>query len=165
MSKLLLVSYDSIIREPLNNLGFIQPSCNSGILKGASQALIHYYANAWTIVAIANHREVAAHRQQLAKAIAHAERTLELFPQILCLYLCPDLDGRFCWLIGRNHDAIAIHQADWAAQFVGRFRKPQPGMLLAAMKNHLLGKLTDSNCWYIGDRWEDEEAAIGAGVQ
>lgn len=165
MSKLLLLDCDGTIREPASGGKFIQNPKDQKIIKGADWAIAHYYKESWTVVGITNQAGVAAGHKQLVDALTEAEYTLKLFPEIVCIYLCPDFEGRYCWLIDRDHDALPIHLADWAIELVGTFRKPQPGMLKAAITNHIMGKLTDSNCWYIGDRWEDLEAAMRAGVQ
>ncbi|WP_210404507.1 HAD family hydrolase [Chroococcidiopsis sp. TS-821] len=101
---------------------------------------------------------------RIKEAIAEQEYTLQLFPQLLCIYLCPDFDGNYCWLVGRGYDAKPVHLASWAAEFVGAFRKPQPGMLKVAMKNHC-GLSCEKSCLYVGDRAEDEEAARRAGIE
>jgi D-glycero-D-manno-heptose 1,7-bisphosphate phosphatase len=163
MIRLLLVDLDGTIREPLSGEKFIQHPQDQRIIKGADQALAHYHAEGWVIVGITNIGGVAAGHKQLSDALAEAEYTLELFPQLLCVYLCPDKEGKHCWLVPRGGDAKPIH-LDWAEEFAGTFRKPGAGMLKAAMKNHG-GNHCEKTTWYIGDRSSDEEAAIRAGVQ
>ena len=67
-------------------------------------------------------------------------------------------------MIGRGHDEIAVHITDWGKEFIGTFRKPQPGMLNAAIKMSGF-KEQKSEYWIVGDRPEDEEAAMRASVQ
>lgn len=163
-SKLLLVDCDGTIREPRSSEKFIQYPRDQKIIRGADKALAHYHSEGWIIVGITNQGEVAAGYKQLADAIAEQEYTLQLFPQLLCIYFCPDFGGNHAWLVGRGYDAKPIHLAEEAAEFVGAFRKPMQGMLRAAIRNHA-GDGPNINCWYIGDALEDEEAAMRAGVQ
>jgi D-glycero-D-manno-heptose 1,7-bisphosphate phosphatase len=157
MNRLLLVDCDGTIREPLSGSKFIQHPRDQRIIKGADKAIAHYAEQGWCAVGISNQAGVAAGHKQLADALAEAERTLELFPQITAIYLCPDFEGKHCWLVGREHDAKPIHLAPWAEEFVGSFRKPQPGMLWAALKNHC--GMDCLECLYVGDHDEDEKAA------
>lgn len=166
MTQLLLVDLDGTIRQPISENKFIQNPTDQRVIPGAEEAIAHYHDQGWLIVGISNQAGVAAGHKQLADALVEAEYTLELFPQVLCIYLCPDFKGNHCHLVGRKHDAIPIHLAWWAEEFVGEFRKPQPGMLKAAIKNHSGNRIAGDadNYWYIGDRPEDEEAAMRAGV-
>jgi D-glycero-D-manno-heptose 1,7-bisphosphate phosphatase len=163
MTRLLLVDLDGTIREPLSGNRFIQHPQDQKIIRGADKALTHYHTEGGVIVGITNQAGVAAGYKQLSDALAEAEYTLELFPQLLCIYLCPDFEGKHCWLVPRGIEAKPIHK-DWAEVFAGTFRKPGAGMLKAAMKNHG-GNDCEKATLYIGDRSEDEEAAIRAGVQ
>lgn len=51
---------------------------------------------------------------------------------------------------------VCPHDGEWCA-----CRKPRPGLLyFAAVQNNL----DLSQCWLIGDRWTDRDAAINAGI-
>lgn len=163
-AKLLLLDCDDTIREPRSGAKFIQHPEDQKIIAGAEQAITHYHQEGWIAVGITNQGGVAAGYKQLEEAVAEQEYTLQLFPQLLCIYFCPDFDGNCCWLVGRGYDAKPIHLAKWATEFVGTFRKPQPGMLKVAIKNHC-GLNCEKGCLYVGDRAEDEEAARRAGVE
>lgn len=166
-NKLLLVDLSGTILTPLSGGKFIQHPKDQRIIKGADKAIAHYHKEGWVIVGIANQGGVAAGHKQLADAIAQQQHTLELLPLMIAIYFCPDFLGNHCWLIpsDKRFDAVPIHLAWWAEEFIGTFRKPQPGMLKTAIRNHMVGEMTDSNCWYIGNSWEDEEAAMRVGVQ
>lgn len=162
MKKLLLIDLDGTIREPESGEKFIQHPLDQRIISGADKGVAHAHKEGWVIVGISNQAGVQAGYKNLEDCIAEQAYTLELFPELLCIYFCPDFDGCHCWLVGRGHDAKPIHITEWAAEFIGKFRKPQPGMLEAAMKNH--GSVPSGDCWYIGDRLEDEVSAIRAKV-
>lgn len=161
--KLLLIDCDGTIREPASGEKFIQHPLDQRIISGADKGIVHAHKQGWRIIAISNQGSVAAGHKLLEDAIAEAHYTLELFPQVLCTYICPDFEGKHCWMIGRGHDEIAVHLTPWGEEFIGTFRKPQPGMLSAAIK---MSGFPDrkSEYFYIGDRPEDEEAAMRAGV-
>lgn len=163
MAKILLVDCDGSIREPASGEKFIQHPLDQQIVFGADRALAHYHKQGWRIIAISNVGGVAAGHKALEDAIAESHYTLELFPQLLCIYICPDFEGRHAWLIGRKHNEVPIHTTDWGREFIGSFRKPQPGMINAAIK---MSGSPDrkSEYWYAGSRPEDEEAAMRAGI-
>ncbi|MBE9193572.1 hypothetical protein IQ230_25240 [Gloeocapsopsis crepidinum LEGE 06123] len=98
------------------------------------------------------------------RAIAEQEYTLQLLPQLLCIYLCPDFDCNYCRLVGRGYDAKPIHSGIGQRNLLRQFRKPQLGMLKAAMKNHC-GLDCEKSCLYVGDAREDEEAARRASIE
>lgn len=163
MNKLLLLDCDGTLREPASGEKFIQHPLDQQVISGADKGVAHAHEQGWTIIAISNQGGVEAGYKTLEDAIAEAHYTLELFPQILCIYICPDFQGKHCWLIGRKHDEVPVHTTDWGKEFIGSFRKPQPGMLNAAIK---MSGFPDSKSeyFYIGDRSEDEEAGMRAGV-
>lgn len=161
--KLLLTDCDGTIREPASGEKFIQYPLDQRVIFGADRTLAYYHSKGWLIVGISNQSGVAAGHKVLDDAIAESHYTLELFPQILCIYICPDFEGKHCWLIGRNHDEVPVHLTPWGEDFIGTFRKPQPGMLNAAVKMSGF-KERKSEYWFVGDRTEDEESAMRAGV-
>ena len=77
----------------------------------------------------------------LAVVHDHMQQSLRLAgaPTIDAIYWCSDLDGS-----GSKH------------------RKPEPGMLLDAMRDH---DIDASSSWFIGDSLSDAQAGRGAGVK
>lgn len=161
--RILLTDCNGTIREPESGEKFIQHPLDQRIIFGADTALSNYHPKGWLIIGISNQGRVAAGHKVLEDAIAESHYTLKLFPQILCIYICPDFEGKHCWLIGRKHEEVPVHTTEWGREFVGTFRKPQPGMLNAAIKMSGFNSLK-SEYWFIGDRPEDEEGAMRAGV-
>ena len=171
MFKLLMLDLDGTIRQCKSNPNeFINSPEDQEIILVAEKAIKHYHEKEWKIVGISNQGGCSAINPEtgrpykvLEDAIAESHYTLKLFPQILCIYICPDFEGKHCWLIGRKHDEVPVHTTEWGREFVGTFRKPQPGMLNAAIKMSGF-KEQKSKYWFIGDRPEDEEGAMRAGV-
>lgn len=131
-----------------------QHTRNVKILKGADKAIAHHHREGRLIIGISN---IDAKCKSLENAIAEMRYALKLFPELLCIYICPDFKGEECWCITRQHHL----EIGAISRYKGQFRKPQPGMLLHAIAAHDGDK---SKCWYIGDRAEDEEAATNAGI-
>lgn len=164
MTKLLLVDCDGTIREPLSGAKFISHPRDQRIMAGADKAIAHYRSRGWDVLGITNQGGVAAGHKSLEDAIAEQEYTLELFPELSMIYFCPDFEGQECWMISSNA-AIDIHNHQQLCVLAGTFRKPKPGMLVAAMR-WWRGMKSDvsAGTWYIGDREEDVGAAAAAGV-
>lgn len=161
MAKLLLLDCDGTIREPLSGAKFISHPRDQKIIPGADKAISHYYSKGWSIVGITNQGGVAAGFKSLEDAIAEQEYTLELFPEIGFIYFCPDFEGNHCWEVSKT--SFASFPADFAGkEFIGKFRKPNPGMLEVAI---MMARALKPECLYVGDRPEDEQAATAAGIR
>lgn len=123
------------------------------ILRGADKALQFYQEQSWIIIGISNNID----SKSLESAVNEIRHTLELFPQILCAYLCPDPSGEECYFVHKIHST----EVGITSKYKGLFHKPQPGMLLHALEVHDGEK---ERAWHISDRPEDEEAATNAGI-
>lgn len=157
MQRLLLCDIDDTLTGTISGAKFKQHSRDIKILNGADKALEEYQRKNRKIIGISNQGGVGAGHKTLEDAVSEMRYTLELFPALLCIYICPDYLGEECYCITRRH-CIEISEA---SKYKGKFRKPDPGMLLHALAAHD-GDRTKS--WYIGDRPEDEAAATNAGI-
>lgn len=163
MTKLLLLDMDGTVRESASGATFINEPRDQKVIEGVDDAIAHYHERGWTIVGVTNQGGVAAGFKSLEDAIAEQRYTLELLPDLLCIYICPDMKGAHCWMVSWGHEDLAVHLSPWGQEFIGAFRKPQPGMLNAAIKTN--GSSDDKSAyWYVGDRDEDRLAATAAGV-
>lgn len=157
--KLLLVDCDGTIREPDSGEKFIQYPQDQRIIRGADKAITSYSPSEWTIVGITNQGGVAAGHKSLSDCCNEQRYTLELFPQISAIYFCPDYNGWECWVV----DRYQLPRESREFGYEGRhFRKPGAGMLKFAMWQY---GIPERQVFYVGDRAEDEEAAMRAGVQ
>lgn len=129
-------------------------SSNIKILQGANKALEHYQKDGWKIIGINSEVAEIGHLEEM---IAEMTNTLELFPQMQCIYICPDPEGKVLLLVSRNH----CLQVGEPSAYKGHFKKPQPGMILHAIA---VNDGEKEKSWYIGDRPEDEAAATNAGI-
>lgn len=143
-------------------------------------------AAAGKIIAVASNQAGIPKYKSLEDAIAEFQELMQLLPEISVCFFCPDFSGSHCWSVpnpespiwvrdtlndvtypaGKSKDycnAKPLHDGLGAAldygNLIGSFRKPNPGMLNAAM----LWAGVDT-CTYTGDRPEDRAAAAAAGV-
>jgi histidinol phosphatase-like enzyme len=100
------------------------------IILGADIA-IRAYKDDWIIVGITNQGGVAAGHKSMQECIKEQQYTLELFPQLREIYLCPDFEGRKCFRV-TPHNVHNHSQTKWS----GQYRKPRSGMLQLAMVRH-----------------------------
>lgn len=140
MSRLLLVDCDGTIREPMSGKIFIENPFDQKIIEGADTALSWYQDKGWEIVGVSNQGGVAAGHKSLEDAIREQKYTLELFPQVDSILICPDFKGEYCWWIQSGEATFAVHlDAGYGTSNSGKglnglYRKPNPGMLIAAMR-------------------------------
>jgi len=153
---------DGTIRQSKSGATFISKPDDQQPIPGAEKAVKYYSDRGFLCIGITNQSGVAVGHKLLVDAIAEQQITLNLFPELLCIYMCPDFDGNHCWLITREFDAKSIHTG-WGAEFSGEFRKLGPGMVKAAILNHH-GYGIPEDCWMVGDRPEDFECAKSAGI-
>lgn len=153
---LLMLDLDGTLREPRSGQRYFQHPQDQQIIAGVDMAL-RAYSEEWIIVGITNQGGVAAGHKSIQSCIEEQQYTLEVFPQLKEIYLCPDFEGRKCFRVTRHNS----HNHS-KAQGSGQYRKPGAGMLNLAMArlNH-----TPENSWYVGDRPEDEAAALRARVK
>ena len=163
MAKFILFDLDGTLRQTKSGATFINDPADQQAIAGTQKALNYYASKEFICIGITNQGGVAAGHKSLADAEREQEITLNLFPELLCIYFCPDFDGNDCWLKSRENPAFPIHNS-WAKQFLGEFRKPGAGMIKAAILNHYGNGMPD-DCWMIGDRPEDQKCAEAAGVK
>ncbi|MHC5719528.1 MAG: HAD hydrolase-like protein, partial [Nostoc sp.] len=147
---------------------FKQSPTDVKIIEGADRAIAHFADLGWLIVGVSNQGGCAAINPQTGKprktiedTIAEMQFTIELLPQISAIYFCPDFEGNNCWRVS-SLDAYEI--SDRETQLIGEFRKPNAGMLKLAKLFVEDGGEDVEQMIMVGDRPEDEQAAINAGI-
>lgn len=154
--KLLFVDLDGTIREPLSGAKFINRPRDQKIITGADKAIAHYHRQ-YKIIGITNQAGVAAGHKSLKDCIDEQFYTLNLFPEIHAISFCPDFEG---------NEAIRCDRESWGKMtkypdLVGTYRKPGAGMLRYWL---IQEEILPEDCWMIGDRDTDEQAATNCGV-
>ncbi len=160
MSKILFVDCDGTIREPKSGAKFISSPDDQQIIKGANDAIAHWFGEGYTVIGITNQAGVAAGHKSLEDTITEQRYTLNLFPLLSEIYFCPDYEGLICWRVTREGEFNITN--DEPNQEKYKFRKPGYGMILAA-SNLFGGNLAE--CWMVGDSPEDQGAAVNAGIR
>jgi len=160
--KLLLLDKDGTLVKPKSGAEFIQEPWDQEPLLGTQEAVKHYSKLGWTIAICSNQGGIQAGHKTLGECFDEMRFCLRLFPQIEECYFCPSFQGRDCWRVWANDAVLCTsktHPLIAELQIEGTFRKPGKGMLTLAA--NIYGA---EECWYIGDRDEDKQAAQAAEV-
>ncbi len=161
---LVALDKDGTLVEPWSSSAFVQNPRDQRLLPNAKERIGELKAMGATLVIASNQAGVAAKHKTLESAIAEMRFCLSLLPEIQYGFLCPDFDGRQCYYLKSSlpKDLIAFpaHSNPEVVGLIGKFRKPDPGMLLLA---EMLHPNTKDGCIMVGDRPEDQAAAIAAG--
>ncbi|MCA2506831.1 MAG: HAD-IIIA family hydrolase [Microcystis sp. M54BS1] len=155
--KALLLDLDGTIRRPTSGK-FIEDPNDQEPIEGSIKTMKIYHREGWIMIGITNQGGVAAGHKSLKSAIEEQRRTLEIFPLLSYIYFCPDFEGNLCYGISRKNIDL-IHEI--RKEFLGQFRKPNCGMISAALKCFK----NPSKALMVGDQLEDEEAAAFAGIR
>ncbi|MGL4378767.1 MAG: HAD-IA family hydrolase [Microcoleaceae cyanobacterium] len=163
---LLLLDKDGTLVIPSSGAKFVKSPWDQSPHKKASSILDSYKEKGWDIAIISNQAGVAAGHKLLHDCFLEFRFCLELFPVIDSAYFCPDFEGAICWRIwgdcsGKNR--IEYNPENTLIEFnfeAYKFRKPNPGMLLAAIQHFD----PDGEILFVGDRDEDKGAATAAGI-
>ena len=154
--KALLLDLDGTIRRPTSGK-FIEDPNDQEPIEESIKTMQLYDQEGWIITGITNQGGVAAGHKSLKSAIEEQRKTLEIFPLLCYIYFCPDFEGNLCYGVSRENIDL-IHETH--KEFLGQFRKPNCGMISAALKSFK----NPSKALMVGDRLEDEEAAKNAGI-
>ena len=132
MNKILFVDLDGTVRRTKSGAIFINTPQDQEIIPGVTEAIARYPDH--YVIGITNQGGVAAKKKSLVSAIAEQQYTMELLPQLLEIYFCPDFEGRECYkLVSTDNTircaAINFQQEPQLLKWQGLCRKPNPGML------------------------------------
>jgi D-glycero-D-manno-heptose 1,7-bisphosphate phosphatase len=174
---IIIFDKDGTLIEPASGSRFVQSPSDQQLLPGVEERVAQLVAMGATLVIASNQGGVAAGHKSLADAIAEMRFCLELLPAAAAGFFCHNYEGNNFYAVGAgiqgNHSLLSI--GDYLASEPGGedfliedllplkdkgfFRKPNPGMLLFAMKD-----CGDREAIMIGDRPEDAQAATSAGI-
>lgn len=167
-TKLLILDLDGTARRPKSGAKFINKPLDQEIIPEAAKRIEEYFKNNWVIVGATNQGGVAAGHKSLEEAIEEQKITLQLLsPMMKGIFFCPDYEGENCYFVSLNNSPkqfVRSHliNPNYPSQpLYESFRKPGSGMLMLALDD---GKEMPSDVLYVGDRDEDEKAAISANI-
>lgn len=150
IKSLLLLDKDGTIIQPKSGQVFVQNPKDQELIKDAAEAIALYRRS--EIMIISNQGGVAAGHKTLEEAIAEMQYALEL-SKINSGFLCPDFEGQECYWVTAN-------QASKLTQHSGSYRKPNPGMVFAAIELFKQDHgVKPKQVIVVGDRDEDRDAA------
>lgn len=154
--KILFCDIDGTLTETISGNAFKQHPQDVKIIEGADRAIAHFHGQGWLIIGISNQGGIEKGFKSIVTAIEEMAYTLSLFPQLAKIYFCADFKGKEVYFVDRLEcDRILLPE-----NFIS-CRKPSPGMI-----KHVLNALVTpiEDIWLVGDRLEDEQAAINAGI-
>lgn len=171
INKLLVIDKDGTLVKSVSGSEFVQHPEDQELLPGVKESIARYTSEGWQIVVASNQGGVAAGYKSLEDAIDEMNECLHLLKGTLGLerlgvikggIICPD-NGRTAYYckVAKNSNYPVVHIHEEYPELIGQFRKPNPGMLLAAMQ---WLECPFKSVLMVGDRSEDEGAAKAAGV-
>lgn len=160
--RLAIFDKDGTLIKPRSGQTFVQSPDDQELLPGVKEQIEAMAKDGWEFAIASNQGGVAAGHKTLESAIAEMRFCMELLP-IYEAWFCPDFDGRECYMLAGG-EVNPSHQS--LPEQSGLFRKPNPGMLKAAISFWMpwSDPLTSDQIIMVGDRPEDEQAAASAGV-
>jgi D-glycero-D-manno-heptose 1,7-bisphosphate phosphatase len=160
--KILFVDIDGTLTETISGHTFKQSPTDVKIIEDADKAIAHFAKLGWHIVGVSNQGGIASGHKSLDATFQEFTFTLELFPDLQDIYFCPDFDGKQLFVTSKYDVPLEIGFLE--EQLEGTYRKPNPGMIqyvLTGIEDE--GKTVDE-AWMVGDRPEDGQCAINAGI-
>ena len=157
MAEILFCDIDGTLTGTASGATFKSHPRNVLVLPGVENALAQYGKEGYLIVGISNEGGVGAGHKKLEAAFEEKQYTCLLLPQLEAIYFCPDFAGQ---VLCRAHRDTAIEVKVKFGKY-SSFRKPGTGMIeyCLSLYGGDVGK-----CWMVGDRREDEKAAVAAGI-
>ena len=161
--QLIIFDKDGTLTEPKSGEPFVQHPLDQQPIPGAAEAVRHFHGRGFPMVVASNQGGVASGHKSLDEAISEMRFCLELFPEIEFGVFSPDYEGRVAYLVWRDRSEQVPQPKDLLNRF-GHFRKPGPGMIHLILCQYARRfNPSRSDIWVIGDRPEDEGAAVAAG--
>jgi D-glycero-D-manno-heptose 1,7-bisphosphate phosphatase len=157
MADIFFCDVDGTLTGTVSRATFKSNSRDVLVLPGVENALSHYAQEGYLIVGISNEGGVGASHKKLEAAFEEKQYTCLLLPQLEAIYFCPDFAGEVLCPADRD---TAIEVKVESGKY-SSFRKPGAGMIEYCLS--LYGG-DAGKCWMVGDRPEDEKAAVAAGI-
>jgi D-glycero-D-manno-heptose 1,7-bisphosphate phosphatase len=162
MVKLAIIDMDGTVRESISGSKFINLPRDQKLIDGAIAAINYLQHKGYIVVGATNQGGVIKGHKSMFDCIEEQQYTLQLLAdvdvRIESILFCPD-NGDECYqAVSQNLTVNALHT--YTDAFIGKYRKPQAGMLL-----HAIALYGADEAVMIGDRPEDKEAALNAGIE
>ena len=135
---------------------FVQSPDDQELIPGAAETLQRYRDDGWVMAIASNQGGVAAGFKTLECAIAETRYAMKLC-KIKNALIAPSFESNGLGLAYHILPKSLRRSVFEIKDLRERFRKPAPGMLL-----YLFPEISER--LYVGDRPEDKEAAVNAGI-
>ncbi|HLC31289.1 MAG TPA: HAD family hydrolase [Candidatus Nanoarchaeia archaeon] len=157
MKKLVFIDLDGVIRKEVD---LLYKKEDIELVLQAAQAIQKLNAAGYRVIIVTNQPVVArgfCTLEELYQLNAYTEKLLnDQGATVDKWYVCPHHPHP------ERKGKLGINGPNQQYVIECTCRKPKPGLLLQAIKDH---EITDtSNCWMIGDKTSDIKAAQGAGI-
>lgn len=164
--KLLILDKDGTLIRSRSGKQFVQAPDDQELLPGVYSTLQRWRDEGWKMAIASNQAGVAAKHKTLEEAIEELRYCLYLgSPMIEVGCLCPDFKGLECYEVWKHALFTPKDRGEKYEKLQGTYRKPNPGMLHYLISQfHRLPGDGSMEVLYVGDRPEDEAAALAAGV-
>ncbi len=174
MVDLLLLDLDGTVRRTRSGKKFINEPTDQEIIPEAVSTIRAYVAAGATAIGITNQGGVMHGYKSFESCVEEQFLTIGFLPELTEILFCPD-NGKNCYEVsgyfevGHFIDYWNISEAmGWLEyealhRLKGKYRKPDPGMLRYALWQYQEPDIT-VKALYVGDRPEDAEAAMNAGI-
>jgi D-glycero-D-manno-heptose 1,7-bisphosphate phosphatase len=140
LKMLVIIDKDGTLVEPWSFSQFIQNPRDQRLLPNVKERIAELKQIGATIAIASNQGGVASGHKLLESAIEEMRFCMSLLPEIQYGYFCPDFEGRQCYYLNSclptELIAYPAHSKPEAVELIGKFRKPDPGMLLLADMHH-----------------------------
>ena len=160
---LIILDKDGTLVSPKSGNTFVQRPTDQCLLPGVKERVTELKAIGATLVVASNQGGVAAGHKSHEAAEAEMRYCLKLLPEISEAWYCTDFEGKEAFIVSAEQGdgglPIIASLLMGCEDLVGTFRKPSPGMLIGAMRY-----CREQEVVMVGDRPEDQQAAIVAGI-
>ena len=158
---LVILDKDGTLVTPKLCKTFVQHPRDQALLPGVKARIVAMKSAGTTLVIASNQGGVAAGQKSHESVEAEMHYCMELLPEISEIWYCTDFEGKTAFVMNGRTSAMPTLASSLIGcdELVGTFRKPSPGMLIGAMRF-----CKDRQVAMVGDRVEDEQAAIAAGI-
>jgi D-glycero-D-manno-heptose 1,7-bisphosphate phosphatase len=169
--KVLFLDKDGTLTQAANPKAFVSNPTDQFLIAGVFDRVAKYVADGFTPIIISNQGGVAYGYKTEADAIEEMRYAMNLLSvdgqsMIREAWFCPsfpDSGGDQCWVVDASIELRPLC-LDWDG-VEALFRKPNPGMVetaidLLAEQNHI----SKEDCLFVGDRPEDQQCAVNAGI-
>jgi D-glycero-D-manno-heptose 1,7-bisphosphate phosphatase len=158
---IVLLDKDGTLVAPMSGNTFVQSPTDQQLLPGVAERIIDLNARGILLVIASNQGGVAGGHKTLKQAAEEMKFCLTLLPEIDSAFFCPDFEGQLCYSVRKKMHRLTSHNDAAYSILRGTYRKPKAGMLNLIID--LTGQ-SKKDAVMVGDRPEDAQAAVSAGI-